>query len=173
MRRRSIGWLALVASTSCSLLTPLDGLSGGEARGLPDGSSPAVDGGTLSPAPRLCVDFSNGIVTSTGTPTSSSFERSDTIGAAPSTLELSTGQTSRMIAISPTMPSSRFATYAWSLDLGAGPKLSMSIDGSEALARAELLTFADPAHLTFIAGCTDYRTQASTVLWVDDVIVRF
>jgi hypothetical protein len=92
MKTRASICVALVGVTSCSLLTRLDGLSNGdpavEADGAtspeggsndasPDGTVPPTpDGGfscaPLSPAPRLCVDFSNDIVATTGTPAATS-----------------------------------------------------------------------------------------------------
>jgi hypothetical protein len=107
-------WIALGAFGAlggCSLLAPLGGLTEGDGTPVEAGAEAAApsdsgpldgqgiaitppDGGiscaTLSPAPRLCVDFSNELVVSTGPPTGTSFEAIQTRNAPPATIDRST-----------------------------------------------------------------------------------
>jgi len=272
---RRLSRIALAGLASCSLLTPLDGLSGGDGATTSDGStdgttpleggldgggdrlSPPPDGGalcaSLSPPPRLCVDFASEIVFSTGAPTATSFQASDTknapdgiidrttfdspsasarfvlsapmthsflertfpgpppahvefsmamrvdpssdddeldlmeirfggdaglflkrsAGGAMSIWNYAAGKPFRTLSIDGAMPQSRFVTYAWVIELGAAPTLTMTIDGKNAIMNASLLTFSGATDMSFVAGCTDYFPSAATSIWVDDVVVRF
>lgn len=155
--RRAVAPLLLVVATGCAL-TALDGLSNG-ATGTASGDAgpeasadapfdapPLTDAGpdqmspdagfscaTLSPAPRLCVDFANGRLRSTGTPTTTDFEDQE-LASAPGpeldTTVFSSPPASARFAIDPTTSRAfLFRTFPVSTPARIEYSMSMRIDG--------------------------------------------
>lgn len=155
--RRPAASLLLVVVTGCTL-AGLDGLSDG-ADGAASGDAgpessadapfdaPALaDGGTdqttpdtgfscatLSPAPRLCVDFANGRLRSAGAPTSTDFEDQELVNATAPELDtsvFSSPPASARFAVDPTSTRAfLFRTFPVSTPVRIDYAMSMRIDG--------------------------------------------